>query len=153
MQLSVVKALGFEQIGYYVLISSGLNQLAYAKSGIRLALGTQLLLESEFFNIIEEVLLEVGCGNVVISREECKEILEHTACGTAGGHKLHHLVAFLEILLPVGNELFALSVVGSHDTLADSCCSLNAQERESCLYLFELMLHLLFCNSTLLDLV
>ena len=152
-QLTIVKALGFKQIGNHVLVASSLNQLAYAKSGIGLALGKKLLLESKLVDIVEEVLLKVGCRNVVVGRKESEEILEHTAGCTTGGHKLHNLVAFLKILFPVGNVLVTLDFIGSHDAMADSSCCLNTQEWETCLYLFELMLHLLLCNSTLLDLV
>jgi len=101
------------------------------------------------FDVVEEFLLKIGCRHVIGCVKERKKVLEHAAGGTAGRHKLNALMAIGKILSPLFSISLALLLRGFHNAFTHSGSSLYSKERETVLYLLQLMLHLLFRDTTL----
>ena len=83
-----------------------------------LACGVEVLVESEVRDTVEELLLEVGGGDVIVRTQKLEQVLEHAAGGARGGHELHHRLIRLCVGLPRIQVLLLLVGVGSQDTVA-----------------------------------
>ena len=99
-KLSVIEALVLQHIGHYGLVLSVSNELVHALTFVLAAGIVQILKECEVVDVIEISLLK-RCGGLVIgSVKELEHILEHTACRTAGGHKLGDDMSLALVLFP-----------------------------------------------------
>ena len=75
--------------------------------------------ESGIVNTLEIFLLEIRLGRVVGSIHKGEDVLEHTAGGTRGGHKLHNLVLRVgRIFIPSSDEGSLFFLAGHEDALA-----------------------------------
>ena len=109
--------------------------------------------EGELLDVVEKLFLEISSRHVVRSVEEGKHILEHTASGTRGRHKLHDFVSLRLIVVPSLLIVRHFIVCRSHDALANGSSTFQFQEREALLDLFQLMFNLLLADTTSLNLV
>ena len=124
-QLTVVQSLSFEHVGDYSLIIAGCDKLHDFLSFILLTLIAKSLTEGKLLDVVEEILLEWCCRNVIIGIQESEHILEHTTGSSTGRHKLHYLFACSFILVPRLNVLDSFFVGRCNNPFADSCCSLK----------------------------
>ena len=108
--LSVVQPLGLQHVGSYGLVVTLGDECLDTLALILLAGSIQLVVEGKLLDVVKILLLEIGCGYVVVGIHKGKHVLEHTAGGTRCGYKLHHLLAFGLVLLPSLHIRLALSL-------------------------------------------
>ena len=128
---SVVEAFGKQEILHHGLVSAGGYQSINVFALILLASLVQGTEECEIVNLGKEFLLKVGSGHAIVSLEEGEHILEHTACGTACGHKLENLFVGGQIsgpqILVIGSFVF----VNGHDSVLERCGALEIKIGEA----------------------
>ena len=134
-QLAVVQTFSLQHVGSDGLIVTVCNQLLDTFALVLLAGSIECIVESEFLNLVEVLLLEVCGGHIVISINESEHVFEHSTGGTRCGYKLHDFVACSFVLVPYLLELLALVSIGGNDATPDTCCSLKFQEGKSSLKL------------------
>ena len=147
-QLSVVQALFREHLAGDGLIVALVHQFADFLALVVFTLLAQSLAESELLDVVEEILLEVGCWGIIGSVNKGEHVFEHAAGGTTGRHELHNLVAFLLVLVPHFDAFRTLLFRWSLYTLTYGGGGFQLQEREARLELPQLMVHLLLRDST-----
>ena len=143
-KLSVIESLRLKEISHNGFIVAFTHQGFDILTFILLAHSVECRIEGELHDIVEECLLEIRCRNIVICRKECKHILEHTACRTAGRNKFHNLLAFCLVGIPCFGISLYVFCRCSNNAVADACGSIKLQERETCLEFLKLLLYLLF---------
>ena len=115
-QRTVVQSGGLQQGGDHSLVVSFGNQSGNLLSGGLQASRVQVVVESEFLNLLEEGLFKSGLGSVIVRTQKLEHILEHTACRTRSGHKLHHHLVRLRIGFPRIEVFLLLVRAGCQDT-------------------------------------
>ena len=151
-KLSVVQSFLHQHLTGDSLVIACVQQGAYFLSFVCLAFLAKSLTEGELLDMLEEMLLEIGGGNIVGSIHKGEHILEHSAGSTTCRHELHNLVSFLLVLVPSLDIVGAFFIRRCHDAFSDGGGSFQLQERESRFELFQLMVHLLLSDSSSGDL-
>ena len=152
-QLAIVESLLAEHVGHHSLVVALSNQFLDALAVVLSALLVERVIESEFLNLAEVFLLEIGGGYVVVGIEERKHVLEHTAGGARCRNELHDFAAFGFIGIPSIDVLFLLVLIRCHDAMPDAGCCLQSEEWETGFELFELDVDLLRSDTFLSDLL
>ena len=108
-------------------------------------LACQLLAKGKLGDIVEELTDERSLNAVV---EVLEQVLEHTRSGSRCRNELQHLMSLSQILLPGGNQLLALSHRRTDNALVQRGRLNDIQHRKTRLETFELLLRLLYGNTT-----
>ena len=105
------------------------------------------IIESELAQIAEEGLLRLALGYLTARLEEGKKVLEHTAGGSAGRHKLGHPVPFGLIVIPLLHILLLALWGEGKDVIGHSGCCVQLQIGKSLAEAFQLLHYLLLRDS------
>ncbi len=151
-QLSVVESALVQHVLHYSLVVALGDEFLDSLAIVLLAHLIQSTVEGELLNVVEILLLKVGCRHIIVGIEESEHVLEHAACCSAGRNKLHNLLSLCLIVVPCLHIVLALSLCRSHDAIAYSGRSFQTEEWESGFKLLQLVLDLLRCYSFLSDL-
>ena len=152
-QLSVVQSLWLEEISHDSLVIALLDEAHDALLVVDMTLVAECLTESKLLDILEELFFKVGSRNIVWSIEESEHVLEHTASRTRSRYELHNLVTLSLIFVPSLLEVFHFLGCRSHDSLTDGSRTLELEEWETILDLFQLVFNLLLGDAVSSDLV
>ena len=106
----------------------------------------QIVDEGKLVEVVLKLLDEL-CLFVVV--QKLKQVLEHTAGCTRGGHKLQHLACSVQIGIPSSEIVLLLSIRRDGDAIAWRCGSCQFQPWESCFETFQLCIEFLFRNTFL----
>ena len=130
-QLSIIKTLGKEKIGYNRLVLTSSDKVVDALSFILDTGSIQFRIECELLDACKELLLEIIGWNFIVSIQELKEILEHTAGSTGSRNELQNLIVSLQIFLPEVLVIRGSVVVDYEDAIFWRGSSLKLQIRET----------------------
>ena len=148
-QLPIVQSLLKEHVGNDLLVLSFLNEIFDGFSFILPAYGIERIVEGKMLDVLKILLFKGRGGRVVVCIEKCEHILEHSAGSTTCRNKLHDFVSLLLIFIPDVDIDFFVVLIGCHDSIFDTCGSLQSEEWKSGLKLAQLCLNLLFGNAFL----
>ena len=146
-QLTVVKAFLHQHLTGDGFVIALIEQLADALALVLATLVAKCLAEGKLLDAIEVLALEGSLRLIVGSIDESEHIFKHTRSSTTGGHKLHNLMTFGLVLVPAVDVALALFCRRGKHAVAYRSCSFEAKEWETGFELFELMIHLLFCDA------
>src|SRR5574344_552035 len=130
-QLSVVESLSLEHLGSHSLVVAFGQQGGDVLALVLQANIVELIIEGKLLDVVEILLLEVGCGFIILGVHEGKHVLEHAACSSRCRNELHHLLAGSLVLLPTLLKFSSRFLSRGNNSMLYAGGSLEAEEGES----------------------
>ena len=81
-QLTVVESFGFQHVCSHLFITSICDELLDTHSCVLAANLIESIVEGKIPDVVEILLLEIRCRDVVIGINESEHVLEHSRCST-----------------------------------------------------------------------
>ena len=147
-QGTVVQSGRLQQVGHHSLVILFRNQRINVLSGILYTSLIQFVVKSKVMNAAEKFLFKISSRFTVISSQEFKQVLEHTAGSSRCRNEFYNLLVAILVSIPCFQIFFLqISVSYQNTPIFHRCRSRQFQIRKSLFKASQLFCNLCFGNS------